>query len=99
MELLLSHQPADLVDAAWLGDVDRVRQLLDEDPRSVDGLGGGRVSPLRGAAWCGHEEVVRTLLEYGANPSIPRPQTGHTAHDLAKERGHHRIVELLTPRS
>ena len=94
--ILLRHQP-DVVDAAWLGDADRVRVLLARDASLVDGLDGGRVSPLRSAAWCGHLDVVKVLLEYGADAAMPNPENGKTALDFARERGHEEIVALLRP--
>jgi ankyrin repeat protein len=94
--ILLRHQP-DVVDAAWLGDADRVRVLLARDASLVDGLDGGKVSPLRSAAWCGHLDVVRVLLEYGADATMPNPENGKTALDFARERGHEEIVALLRP--
>jgi ankyrin repeat protein len=53
------------------------------------------VSPLRSAAWCGHLDVVRVLLEYGADATMPNPENGKTALDFARERGHEEIVALL----
>lgn len=94
--LLMERHPPDLVDAAWLGDVERVRALLEEDAAQVDGIDGGRVSPLRTAAWCGEAGVVQALLEFGADSSIPHPKSGKTALDCAQERGHDAIVALLT---
>jgi ankyrin repeat protein len=97
MNLILLRHPPDVVDAAWLGDADRVRVLLARDASLVDGLDDGKVSPLRSAAWCGHLDVVRVLLEYGADASIPNPENGKTALDFARERGHAEIVTLLAP--
>ena len=95
MEILLATQPPDIVDAAWLGDVARVREILADDPSLVDGLEESDVSPLQSAAWHGKIDVVRVLLERGADPSLPHVPTGKTALDFAIERGHDDIVALL----
>lgn len=96
MDLLLERNPPDIVDAAWMGDADRVRELIDGDPSILEQLDAHEVSPLRSAAWCGKIEVVRLLLERGADPRIPHEKTGKTALDLASERGHEDIVSLLS---
>src|SRR5207237_2787724 len=66
----------DISIATKIGDLDRVRALLDENPALVhhvptysyyNGL------PLRNAAAAGHFEVVKLLLERGANPNAPEP--------------------------
>lgn len=96
MDILLEHEPADLVDASWLGDVARVSSLLKNDPSLAHTTEDGRASPLRGAAFMGHTEIVRLLLEYGADPSVPNPSDGRTALDYAREKGHSGIVEMLS---
>jgi ankyrin repeat protein len=95
---LRAHRPPDIVDAAWLGDADRVAQILESDPSLVNGLEGGRISPLRSAAWCGKVEVVQLLLRHGADSSLVHPASGKTALDLAQEQGHDAIVRLLSNR-
>jgi ankyrin repeat protein len=92
----LARNAPDLVDAAWLGDVERVREILDARPELVDGPDDGRLSPLRSAAWCGHAPVVALLLERGADPSVPHEETGETALDFAREQGHADVVKLLS---
>ena len=95
MALITAHAPPDIVDAAWLGDAERVGEILDTDPSLVDGLEGGRISPLRSAAWMGRVAVVKTLLERGADASLPNPSNQRTALELARERGHEEVVALL----
>jgi ankyrin repeat protein len=51
-------------------------------------------TPLQAAAQEGHDNVVDILLEAGARASDIR-HDGKTAHELAKERGHHGIVRRL----
>ena len=97
LELILSRRAPDIVDASWLGDAKRIDDILGRHPDRVDGPEGGRLSPLRTAAWCGHLEVVRTLLRHGADPTLRHPDNGKTAADYAVEQGHEAIARLLSP--
>ena len=69
-----------LCTAAHMGNLERVRALLDDDPSRVNRLDDyityylGSGSPLRNAAARGHLDVVRLLLERGADPN--RPEEG-----------------------
>ena len=55
-------------------------------------------TPLAWAAWNGHEEVVKILLERDdINPEKPS-ESGHTPLCYAAEGGHEGVVELLLER-
>lgn len=62
--------------AARLGDLERVRELLDRTPEIVNALPTYSYYtgvPLRNAAAAGHMEVVKLLLARGADPNRPEP--------------------------
>jgi ankyrin repeat protein len=67
----------DIWTAAHMGNLHRVRELLDQDPalanRNSDynGYYLGCGSPLKNAAAKGHREIVKLLLERGADPNLP----------------------------
>lgn len=86
---------AALQGASRNGDIDRVRALLDAgvDPNADPGMPHG-MSPLMLAAWQGHAEVARLLIERGAD--VHREDgDGFTAMTLAAKRRAWEIVEML----
>ena len=62
------------VGGAWSGDIRRVRRMLDDgmDPNIVSYIGGIRAISM--AAHGGHIDVVRLLLDWGADPTWGLPQ-------------------------
>lgn len=90
----------DVSTAAQLGDLERVRELLAERPGLVnevpDSTGYYNGAPLRCAAGNGHFELVKLLLERGADPNLPEPvapQGGALYEAIAGE--HWEVVRLL----
>jgi ankyrin repeat protein len=93
----------DLCTAASIGDLARVRALLDRDPSLANRVSEyityyvGSGAPLKNAAARGHLEVVRLLLERGADPNLPEEGIAPYGHALysAVYHGHHEIARLL----
>jgi ankyrin repeat protein len=96
----------DICTAAAIGDLARVKELLDRDPSLANRaaeyttyyLGSG--TPLKNAAARGHLEIVKLLLDRGADPNLPEEGIAPRGHALyaAAANGHHEIAELLLDR-
>ncbi len=82
-----------LHDAAFNGDVERVRKLLEkgENPNTKDKYGW---TPLHIAASKGHVNVARLLLKHGANPNVQN-EYGWTPLHIAAFWGHVDVTRLL----
>ncbi len=93
----------DINTAASIGDLDRVRELLDADPSRANRVADyvtyyiGSGAPLKNAAARGHLEVVKLLLDRGADPNLPEEGIAPHGHALysAVYNGHHEIAKLL----
>jgi ankyrin repeat protein len=93
----------DICTAAHTGDLNRAKELLDEDPTLVNRapdyvtyyIGSG--TPLKNAAAKGHIEIVKLLLERGADPNFPEEGIAPHGHALyaAVANGHFEIAKLL----
>ncbi len=93
----LNHR---LADAAKAGRWPEVAELLGHHWVDVNQwrLGGSSwFSPLHQAAWHGAPDtVVTSLLERGALRTLPA-RDGRTPYDVAAERGHEHLLDLLAP--
>jgi ankyrin repeat protein len=67
-----------LMLAAYHGHADTVAALVQRGA-IVDALNDRGQSPLAGAVFKGEDEVVRTLLEAGADPDAGHPTARQTA--------------------
>jgi ankyrin repeat protein len=74
------------VPASW-GWIAKVRQRLADDPALVD-IMDGRGAPLHEAAREGHLDIVKLLMDAGADARRPNAD-GKTPLDLARERADH----------
>jgi uncharacterized protein len=68
-EALLEAEPElGVLEAAAAGRADRLRELLDADPEARHARTAEGFTPLGLAAFLGGPDVVRVLLEHGADP-------------------------------
>jgi ankyrin repeat protein len=82
--------------AATIGDETRVRQLLAEDPSLANQADPCRRRPLSGATAGGHTDIVRLLLEHGADPNAKEAIClGGLSLRTAASMGNRDIVRLL----
>ena len=83
-------------EAAAFGDLDRMSELLADDPELLDAISGDGFTPLHLAAFFGQEDAVRLLLARGAASDVSG--TGWmqgTALHSAASASHATIVRLL----
>ena len=86
----------DLTVVSALGDLDRVRQILDDDPSRIREARPCGRRPLSAAVEFGHDQIARFLLERGANPTWDEPAAprGSALH-AASARDNLEMVKLL----
>jgi len=93
----------DICTAAHIGDLNRVRERLDQDPSLANRVSDyygyylGSGTPLRNAAAKGHMEIVKLLLGRGADPNLREEGIAPRGHALyaAVYNGHFEIARLL----
>ena len=96
----------DLPTACHTGDIDRVEQLLQHDPTLANRVGDhegyylGAGAPLSNAAAVGRLDIVKLLLDRGADPNLPEEQYAPNGKALysAVYHGHYEIAKLLLER-
>jgi ankyrin repeat protein len=96
--------PIDIIEAIQYALTGRVRAVLEEDPGSLDrpfqdyGLFPWDAepwhTPLAYAVTRGHEEIVRLLIERGADATLRSPE-GKTLSEIAPKASHHVIAQIL----
>ena len=99
--LLLDRGAAsDLAIAAALGDLERVRAILEADPGRIQETRPSGKRALSTAVQFGHEAIVRLLLERGADPNAPEGRVAPRGMALyaAAKAGSVALVELLLAR-
>jgi ankyrin repeat protein len=97
LEILLATSPGlDIFEAAALGKVKRLEELLASAPDLVHAWSPDGVTALHLACFYGQEEAVRCLLRAGADPvARARDERGSTPFQEATSTGQLNIVHLL----
>lgn len=82
--------------AAVFGDMDAVKKMLVADPALANFEDTHHRRPLSAAAWREDMDMVRLLLQHGADPSLPESECprGHALW-IAAFRGHIEMARLL----
>ncbi len=92
----LSEPEAALIDAAMKGDTQRVKDLLDRKGVKVNMKDAQGTTPLALAAWFGHTDTAKLLIERGADVNAKKTSPdGSSVLAHATMKGHKYIVALL----
>lgn len=83
-----------LHSAAYHGHLNVVKFLRENHPASVNYKNFTQGTPLSAAAKNGKLEIVRYLLQYGANPDLA-DENGLTPAELAIQNNHHEIANFI----
>jgi ankyrin repeat protein len=97
VEAVRAHvERLNVFEAATFGDLDRLTELLAEDPSLVDAMSGDGFTPLHLAAFFGQADAVRLLLARGADADRIGTgwMTGTPLH-AAASGSHASVVRLL----
>ena len=94
----LSRFTRDVYRLTWIGNVERLREVLNEEPERAKAEDEGN-TPLM---WMPEDEsrareIVELLIAHGADPAI-KNKDGMTAADCAERRGLYDVAELLRTR-
>lgn len=94
---ILARKPMlDLRSAAAVGDFDRVKEVAEAAPDTVDVPGQDGFTALSLAAYLGHRPIVGYLINKGADVNYSSPGSTHfTALTGAVASGHADVVEVL----
>lgn len=87
---------AELITAAFLGNLEQVQRLLEKGA-NVNAKRDNGITALMGASLEGHTEIVEVLLAKGADVNAKNNMlgSGFTACDYASRKDHQDIVKLL----
>ena len=92
------HQPT-FHEAAALGDLPRMRALLDADPSLLDAFGDDGFNALGLAIFFRHPEVARLLIERGADVTAPARNAMKVCPvHAAATQGDREMLQLLLER-
>ncbi|MGB6691216.1 MAG: ankyrin repeat domain-containing protein, partial [Terracidiphilus sp.] len=103
---LILRGPIDIIEAIQFGLTERVGKILEEEPKALDRpFSAYTLFPLGAEAWytplaysvvCGNSEMVRLLLDHGADRTVRSPE-GETLLEIAVKREQSEVAALLGP--
>ncbi len=103
---MILRGPVDIMESVEYGMTERVLAILQQDPAALDRpfrvyplyprYAEGWYTPLAFAVTRGQKAAVQFLLQHGASSAIRSPE-GRTLHEIALEKGHQDIADVLTP--
>lgn len=94
--LISSGTRLSIFEAACVGNIDRVRELLKQQPQIANSKGFGGATALHFAAFLGHKEIVSLLLQNKAEVNIIATGFGNaTPLHSAVANNHIEIAEML----
>ncbi|HLF05944.1 MAG TPA: ankyrin repeat domain-containing protein [Thermoplasmata archaeon] len=95
-ELVRAGAELDIFEASLMGDVARVKALLDKQPALISSYSADGFPPLGLAAYVGRLKVVEFLLERGADANlVGRNEGKFTALTGAVANSHQEVVAML----
>ncbi len=92
--LLAAQRDLDIFEAASLGNISRISELVGDNPALVNAWSSDGFTPLHFACFFAKEDAARLLLEHGAPPNA-KQQQGWTALHEAAQRGDNDMIALL----
>src|SRR6266540_6078626 len=99
LKLLLERTPEDALnvyEAATIGNERRLKTILGQSRKRVNDANAEGFTPLGLAAFFGHVEAVKVLLEHGADVNAKPPSRfQNTAVDSAVSGDHAEVVRVL----
>lgn len=92
---LLSQHSRDVWNLSFMGDVDRLREIVPAEPQLAKV--SWQSTPLFWLPEDEHKalEIVRLFLEHGADPNFRSNKDGSTAAEVARKRGMRQVAALL----
>ena len=81
-------------EAAWKGDLDKVKMLLEGNPHLLNAKGPWGWTPMLRAVYFNHSDIVSFLLSKGADPNLTTPD-GESALHWAIKCGYPALAELF----
>ncbi len=95
VEPLPMTKTQDLAQAATVGNINDVMIFLQRDPQAIHRTGANNMLPIHLAANNGHSEVIKLLLQAGADVNAPHEKVQATPLQYAASAGRLDAVRVL----